>query len=224
MRLLQGRDDARHDYGDPVDAARTWIGQGAEYLHLVDLDGAFGEQAGAGHLTPFESIIKLGVPVQIGGGMRTMEDIDTRFAIGADRVVLGTIALSDPDTVREACAKYPGRIVCGIDARDGKVSIRGWTEDTQRDAIDLAKSMRALGVSWVVYTDVACDGMLSGSNVAETARMVKESGVNVIGSGGVGTLLDIAAFASAGCCGAIVGKALYERRFTLGEAMEMGAI
>jgi phosphoribosylformimino-5-aminoimidazole carboxamide ribotide isomerase len=221
VRLIQGRDDARTGYGDPVDAAREWIDQGAQFLHVVDLDGAFcGTKADANRLRPFERIVALGVPVQWGGGIRTIEDIKIRIAIGARRVVLGTIALTDPETVREACAKYPDRIACGIDARGGKAAIRGWTEETAVDALDLARSMRALGVAWTVYTDVSRDGMLTGPNVDETARFVRESGLRVIGSGGVGSTADIAALKCAGCEGAIIGKALYERRFTLREAMD----
>ena len=218
VRLLQGRDDARTGYGDPVYAARAWIDKGAEWLHVVDLDGAFGRGHDARYAL-FERIASLGVPVQMGGGVRTLEDIERRFQLGSSRVVLGTVALIDPDMAREACLLFPDRIAIGIDARCGKTVIRGWTEETNTDALDLARSMRELGARWIVYTDVARDGMLEGPNIHETERMARESGANVIGSGGVSSIEDVIDLREAGCAGAIIGKALYERRMMLEDAM-----
>lgn len=222
MRLLQGRAEDSTVYGDPVEMARRWIDAGAACLHLVDLDGAIHRESKTDdteRLKPFADICRLGVPVQWGGGVRNVTDIVRRFELGAARVILGTVALTDPELVSEACRRYPGKIVCGIDAKAGRVAVRGWVETSQVKAVDLARTMRESGVEWVVYTDIARDGTLTGVNVEETARLVEIDGLNVIGSGGVGSLDDITALKSIGCQGAIVGKALYEGRFTLEDAI-----
>ncbi|MDR1600011.1 MAG: 1-(5-phosphoribosyl)-5-[(5-phosphoribosylamino)methylideneamino]imidazole-4-carboxamide isomerase [Oscillospiraceae bacterium] len=224
-RLLQGREENSTVYGDPVEMARRWIGSGAEWLHLVDLDGAIHRDAmpdSAERLKPFADICALGIPVQWGGGVRAVTDIARRFELGAARVILGTVALTDPALVREARRRYPGRIVCGVDAKDGRAAMRGWLETSRTDAVELARSMRESGVEWVVYTDIARDGTLGGVNVGETARLVGIDGLSVIGSGGVGSLDDIKALRDIGCKGAIVGKALYEGRFTLEDAIRAG--
>ncbi|GHU67517.1 1-(5-phosphoribosyl)-5-[(5-phosphoribosylamino) methylideneamino] imidazole-4-carboxamide isomerase [Clostridia bacterium] len=222
VRLLQGRAEDSTVYGDPVEMARRWIDAGAACLHLVDLDGAIHRESKTDdteRLKPFADICRLGVPVQWGGGVRNVTDIVRRFELGAARVILGTVALTDPELVSEACRRYPGKIVCGIDAKAGRVAVRGWVETSQVKAVDLARTMRESGVEWVVYTDIARDGTLTGVNVEETARLVEIDGLNVIGSGGVGSLDDITALKSIGCQGAIVGKALYEGRFTLEDAI-----
>ncbi|MDR0397502.1 MAG: 1-(5-phosphoribosyl)-5-[(5-phosphoribosylamino)methylideneamino]imidazole-4-carboxamide isomerase [Oscillospiraceae bacterium] len=225
VRLLRGRAEDSTVYGDPAEMARRWIGEGARWLHLVDLDGAINRESKPDsneRLKPFADICALGAPVQWGGGIRSMSDIDRRFDLGAARVILGTAALTDPALVREACDRYPGRIVCGIDAKAGRAAVRGWVETSRTDAVELARAMRDAGVDWVVYTDIARDGTLSGANADETARLVGLDGLNVIGSGGVGTLDDIRALRDIGCKGAVVGKALYEGRFTLREAINAG--
>ncbi|GHU73989.1 1-(5-phosphoribosyl)-5-[(5-phosphoribosylamino) methylideneamino] imidazole-4-carboxamide isomerase [Clostridia bacterium] len=225
VRLLQGRAEDSTDYGDPETVARRWIEHGAAVLHVVDLDGAmnnYTEVEAAVRFKPFASICALCVPVQIGGGIRSMADIEQRFGLGAARVILGTVALTNPGLVREACRRFPGRIVCGIDARGGKVAVKGWTETSGADAVELARDMRDAGVEWVVYTDISKDGTLSGVNVEQTARLVAIGGLNVIGSGGVGSLDDIIALKNIGCAGVIVGKALYEHRFSLEDAIQAG--
>lgn len=221
VRLRQGEATDSTDYGDPLEAARTWKNQGAEWLHVVDLDGAF--SGNAQNLQVIEEIVETtGLLVQLGGGIRSMVDISHRLEVlGIARVVLGTVALTEPALVREACLRYPGRVACGIDAREGKVAVRGWTEQSDRSALTLALEMREAGVETLIYTDIARDGMLGGPNISATADLVAQTGMQVIGSGGVGSLADIGALREAGCAGAIVGKALYNGRFTLKEAIEI---
>lgn len=221
VRLRQGEASESTDYGDPLEAARTWKAQGTAWLHVVDLDGAF--SGNAQNLSVIAEVVKAtGLSVQLGGGIRTMEDIAHRLDnLGIARVVLGTVALDNPALVREACGRYPGRIACGIDAREGKVAVRGWTRQSDRSALDLALEMRDAGVETLIYTDIARDGMLNGPNISATAGLVEQTGMQVIGSGGVGSLSDIVALREAGCAGAIVGKALYSGQFTLEEAMEV---
>ncbi|MDR2513586.1 MAG: 1-(5-phosphoribosyl)-5-[(5-phosphoribosylamino)methylideneamino]imidazole-4-carboxamide isomerase [Christensenellaceae bacterium] len=217
VRLFKGLETEVTDYGEPLEAAKRWISAGAGYLHLVDLDGAF---AGEGrNLESVKAIAALGLPVQLGGGIRSMEEIRARFSLGVARVILGTAALEDPALVRQACAQFPDRIVCGIDVKDGKAASRGWVRASEVSALELALSMKAAGVKTVVFTDISKDSTLQGPNLAATAALVRDSGLEVIGSGGVGRLDDLIALREAGCEGAIVGKALYEGRFTLEEAL-----
>ncbi len=219
VRLLKGRAEDVTDYGDPVVAAMRWQAEGAQWLHVVDLDGAF--TGGARNLDSAQRIAEtVGLPVQLGGGIRTMDDIRDRLEKrGIARVILGTVAIEQPELVRDACAAYPGRIACGIDAMGGQVAVRGWVQGSGVSAVDLALAMREMGVVDVIYTDIARDGTLTGPNVAETAALIRATGLNVIGSGGVGSLADIAALKQAGCAGVICGKALYNGNFTLGEAI-----
>lgn len=220
VRLLQGRQEAQTDYGIPAEMARRWADQGAQWLHVVDLDGSF---TGTGHnQEAIRAICAAGVPVQLGGGIRTLEDIKQRLSLGVTRIILGTITLENPDLVQEACRAFPGRVVCGIDAKDGRVAVRGWVEESDTDVFTLAARMREMGVTQVIYTDIARDGMLQGPNLPMTARLVAESGLDVIASGGIGSLEDLRAVRDIGCYGAITGKALYEGRFTLIEAIEAG--
>ena len=199
-----------------------WKTQGATYLHVVDLDGAF---EGKGRNLPLvaEIVRETGLPVELGGGIRTMEDIEARLSLGVARVILGTVALTDPDLVRRACARYPGRIACGIDAKDGRVAVRGWVEASDVDPVDLALRMKDAGVLDVIYTDIRRDGMQTGPNVEATAELVRRTGLRVIGSGGVGKIQDLYDLRDAGCAGAIVGKALYNGNFTLAQALRLEA-
>lgn len=219
VRLLQGRADNKTVYGDdPSAMALRWAEQGAEYLHVVDLDGAFtGEGKNLTAVGRICSVLK--IPVQLGGGIRSMLDIEKRFDLGVTRVILGTAAISDPDFVALAAQTYPNRIVAGIDAKDGKVAIKGWVEVSNESAYDLAKRLFALGISTVVYTDISKDGMLTGPNFEATKKMHDESGMDVIASGGVSSIEDIARLAAMGIHGAITGKAIYDGRIDLQEAI-----
>jgi len=222
VRLRQGLAADVTDYGTPAEAAMDWKTQGATYLHVVDLDGAF---EGKGRNLPLvaEIVRETGLPVELGGGIRTMEDIEARLTLGVARVILGTVALTDPDLVRRACASYPGRIACGIDAKDGRVAVRGWVEASDVDPVDLALRMKDAGVLDVIYTDIRRDGMQTGPNVEATAELVRRTGLRVIGSGGVGKIQDLYDLRDAGCAGAIVGKALYNGNFTLAQALRLEA-
>ena len=222
VRLRQGLAADVTDYGTPAEAAMDWKTQGATYLHVVDLDGAF---EGKGRNLPLvaEIVRETGLPVELGGGLRTMEDIEARLSLGVARVILGTVALTDPDLVRRACARYPGRIACGIDAKDGRVAVRGWVEASDVDPVDLALRMKDAGVLDVIYTDIRRDGMQTGPNVEATAELVRRTGLRVIGSGGVGKIQDLYDLRDAGCAGAIVGKALYNGNFTLAQALRLEA-
>lgn len=219
VRLLQGRAEDVTDYGDPCEVARRWAQAGARWIHLVDLDGAFSGQGKnrevIAHIAQEQS-----VPVQLGGGIRTMADVEDRLErVGVSRVILGTAAVENPRLVKEACRAYPGRVAVGIDARDGFVAVRGWTERSDVPALELARRVRDAGVETVVYTDISKDGMMQGPSIEQTARMVRESGLRVIGSGGVSSLADIGALKEAGCAGVITGKALYSGAFTLAQAL-----
>ena len=218
VRLKQGKRDDVTVYGDPVASARRWRAQGARWLHLVDLSAAFEGQTR--NLPLIRAVAEaFGGPVQLGGGLRTMEDIDLRMDMGVTRVIIGTAAAENPELVAEACQKYPGRVAVGIDAKDSKVATRGWVEATSLSATELALRMRDLGVTTIVYTDVSRDGMMQGPNVEATRTLIEATGMEIIGSGGVSAIDDLFHFQQAGCAGAILGKAIYEEAFTLADAL-----
>lgn len=218
VRLRQGKRDDVTVYGDPVGLARQWREQGAEWLHLVDLTAAFEGQTR--HLPLIREVIHaFGGPVELGGGLRAMEDIDLRMEAGVSRVIIGTAAAENPALVAEACRKYPGQVAVGIDAKNGMVATRGWVEATSLTAAELALRMRDLGVTTIIYTDVSRDGMMQGPNVDATRALIEATGMDIIGSGGVSTIGDLLSFRDAGCAGAILGKAIYEQAFTLAGAL-----
>lgn len=218
VRLRQGKRDDVTVYGDPVGLARQWREQGAEWLHLVDLTAAFEGQTR--HLPLIREVIHaFDGPVELGGGLRAMEDIDLRMAAGVSRVIIGTAAAENPALVAEACRKYPGQVAVGIDAKNGMVATRGWVEATCLTAAELALRMRDLGVTTIIYTDVSRDGMMQGPNVDATRALIEATGMDIIGSGGVSTIGDLLSFRDAGCAGAILGKAIYEQAFTLAGAL-----
>lgn len=237
VRLQQGRLDAETVYSDdPVVMALRWEIAGAGWLHIVNLDGAFAGTLNAQpdeYGDPGELPTNLGVlrdivhathvPVQFGGGIRTLDDIDRVLNLGVSRVILGTVAARQPELVLEANARFgAARIVAGIDARDGLVATHGWQETVGTDAIALACEMARRGVERVIYTDIFRDGMLSGVNVAATQNLARQSGLQVIASGGVASLDDIRALkavASAGIEGVIIGRALYTGAIDLAEAI-----
>ncbi len=244
VRLRQGDPNAETVFGDdPVAMARKWVQQGAEWLHVVNLDGAFGESASfigsISDLSPdqinllpinFQRLYAIrqavAVPIQFGGGMRSVDDVALALALGASRVVLGTVAVRQPDIVYEALARFgPERIVVGIDARDGRVATHGWAQTSDLDAVELAGLMHAAGVQRVVYTDISRDGMLSGVNVAATVELARRSGLGVIASGGVRGLEDIeqlAPFEPDGIEGVITGQAIYTGALDLLAAIRVG--
>ena len=218
VRLLHGRRGEVTDYGDPVDCARRWVDAGAGILHVVDLSGAFGE--GSSFERTLERIAKLGVPVQSGGGLRSMAEIHRRFRAGADRVVLGTVCVEHPEVLYEAVERYRDKIVAGIDAKDGRLAVRGWTQLADKDAFEFGCEAQALGVTDAVFTDIGRDGALSGVNVEETVRM-GETGLNIIASGGVRDLNDLCALQAQGVYGVILGRALYTGAISLRDAFEV---
>ena len=218
VRLKQGRRDDATVYGDPVELARQWRKQGAQWLHLVDLTAAF--EGVTRHLPLIREVVKaFDGPVELGGGLRAMADVDLRMEAGVARVIIGTAAAENPALVKEACRKYPGNVAVGIDAKDGLVATRGWVTSAGMTAIELAKRMRDLGVTTVIYTDVSRDGMMQGPNVPATRALIEATGLEIIGSGGVSAIRDLLDFREAGCVGAILGKSLYEKAFALADAL-----
>lgn len=220
VRLKQGRaEDVTIYHDDPVAMAEEWKALGTEYLHLVDLDGAF--EGHPVHTDIIRSIIKTtGLPVEIGGGIRTDDHVQELVDAGVDRVIIGTRALEDLEGLKNLVDRFGSAIAVGIDARDGWVQVRGWTETTNQSATDLAKTVSGLGVQTIIYTDTARDGMLGGVNHEAMDRICEASDCSVIASGGVSTVEDIARLRELdrdNLTGAIVGKALYEKTVTLAD-------
>ena len=213
VRLTEGRFDKETVFADnPVDMARKWAAAGAEYLHVVDLDGALAGKSV--NLAVVSNIVKAAnIPVQLGGGIRTLANIEQVLQAGVSRVILGSVAVRSPELVREACRQFGSQIVVGIDARDGQAAVDGWEVSGGVGAEELAKKMAEAGVTRIIYTDISRDGTLQGVNVAATALLAKAAGIPVIASGGVKSLEDItalkAANAEGGIEGVIVGKAIY---------------
>lgn len=216
MRLLHGKRSEVTDYGDPVDRAKMWIDCGAEILHVVDLSGAFGSESGFARI--LETICALGVPVQTGGGVRSAERIKNRFESGASRVVLGTVCVEQPLVLREAAQKYGGKIVAGIDAKDGMLAVKGWTEIAGKDAFSFGCEAKGLGVSDAVFTDVGRDGALTGVNLQSTVNMAR-TGLNIIASGGIRDMNDLYALKAHGVYGAVLGRSIYTGNIDLRKAI-----
>lgn len=225
VRLRQGRmDDDTVFSDDPVATARRWQAAGARRLHLVDLDGAFAGEPRHGETVAAIAAACPDLPLELGGGIRTLETVDAYLATGVSWAIIGTQAVRDPDFVRAACARHPGRIIVGLDARDGKVAVEGWAEESEHDAVEFARSFADAGVAGIIYTDIGRDGMLEGVNVDATVRVARTAGVPVIASGGMTGLDDVRALAGAGepgIAGAIIGRALYEGTIDLAEAQRI---
>lgn len=224
VRLLQGRMEDATVYSDnPAQVAADFWAKGSQYLHIVDLNGAFlGQPVNDQALKSIVQSVPL--KIQVGGGIRSLERIEELLELGVSRVILGTAAVRNPKLVEEAVQKYGDRIIVGIDARDGLVALEGWAEATQLKAEELGKAMKQIGVSRIIFTDIARDGMLSGPNIKSTVKMARETGLKTIASGGISTLGDLQklkAEAERGVAieGAIIGKALYSGAFTLEEAL-----
>ncbi len=218
VRLAQGDPVRQTVYGDdPAAVARRWLDEGAQWLHVVNLDSSFGE-AGAANAAAIERIVATGARVQLGGGMRALADIERALGLGVARAIIGTAAVENPELVRQAIARFgPECIGGGIDARDGRVRVRGWLEDTGVDALTLAGQLREAGISTVVFTDIGRDGVGAGVNVEATAAMAQATGLYVIASGGVAAAEDVRRVRAAGLAGVIVGRALYEGQVDLQE-------
>ena len=219
VRLRQGRADEATIYSDdPVSMAMKWADEGAEWLHVVDLDGAF--EGGPRHADVIAKIVAaIGIPVEVGGGLRTDDDVARLLDAGAERAIIGTRALADPEALERLVARFGGsHIAAGIDARDGLVQVKGWVETSSVKAVDLARRVEKAGVGTIIYTDTATDGMLSGPNLAAQSEMCRATKCGIIASGGVGSAAHVRALAGLGfgnLVGAIVGKALYDGRATL---------
>ena len=224
VRLLKG-DFAQETVfsDDPAAMARKWQQQGAQFLHLVDLDGALAGKSQ--NLATVRAILAVvTIPVELGGGIRTMANIDEVLALGVRRIILGSVAVHDPDLVKAACAKYGNRVVVGIDAKDGIVAVDGWGVSGNVQVGSLAKAMAEAGVRTIIYTDIARDGTLEGVNVEATARLARESGIRIVASGGVKSVEDIRAlkaYEKDGIEGVIVGKSIYMGTLDLQEAIEI---
>lgn len=226
VRLLKGDFAKETVFSDkPEDMAKKWQAQGAAFLHLVDLDGAL--KGKSQNLATVEKILAaVDIPVEFGGGIRTMENIDEVLKLGVRRVILGSVAVRSPELVREACAKYGDRIVVGIDAKNGIVAVDGWGVSGNVEATALAKEMKKAGVKTIIYTDISRDGTLAGVNVEATAKLARESGVNIVASGGVKSIDDIKAlkpYEKDGIEGVIVGKSIYMGTLDLAEAIAIAS-
>lgn len=221
VRLKQGAFKEITVYSDkPEEIAAIWQSKGATYLHLVDLDGAL-----AGHSVNEEVIKKivdtLSIPIEIGGGIRSEEAIEAMLALGVSRVIIGTKAAENPEFIRDMVNKFgQERIVAGVDAKNGMVAVEGWEKLSDLSASELVNRMKEYGIRHVVYTDIARDGMLSGPNVEYTKKLTEETGLDIIASGGMSSMEDLRELYNAGVHGAIIGKALYENRIDLKEAID----
>jgi len=219
VQLVAGERGTETTYGDPVEAAEQWVERGAETLHLVDLDGAFeGERGNAPAVEAVLDAVGEGVDVQLGGGIRTVEDATDLLARGVDRVILGTAAVENPEIVEEISAEYPGSVTVGLDAKDGEVVVSGWTEGTGLDPAEAAARYEELGAGAILFTDVDVEGQLAGVQTDRVREVVEAVGIPVVASGGVATLDDVRALREAGAAAVVVGTALYEGEFTLEEA------
>ena len=221
VRLYKGAmEQATVFNDDPAAQARAFVGEGAEWLHLVDLNGAFaGKPVNAGAV---EAILaSVTVPCQLGGGIRDMATIEGWLARGLRRVILGTVAVENPDLVRQAARAFPGQVAVGIDARGGRVATKGWAEETDVRVTDLARAFEDAGVAAIIYTDIDRDGAMQGPNVAATAALARATSIPVIASGGVSSLADLVALRDCGAAldGAISGRALYDGKLDLRAAM-----
>lgn len=225
VRLFQGKFDQEKVYSlDPVKAAKHWAKQGAKFLHIVDLDGA--SSGTPKNLEVLKKILcQVGVPLEFGGGVRSMETISELLGLGVQRVVLGTRAANDAQFLKKAWKKFGEKIIVSIDAKGAKVLTQGWNRATAKTILDFAKELKEVGFKQLIYTDVSKDGALVGPNILGIKELIRETGLNVIASGGVASLKDLLKLKKLqknGLSGVIIGKALYEGKFTLVEALKLG--
>ncbi|MCL6612252.1 MAG: 1-(5-phosphoribosyl)-5-[(5-phosphoribosylamino)methylideneamino]imidazole-4-carboxamide isomerase [Peptococcaceae bacterium] len=227
VRLVEGRLDMETVYSDdPVAVAGLWQEKGARWLHVVDLDGAF-----SGSPKNIDVVRKIreriSIPIQVGGGIRDLRVVEEFLGMGVNRVILGTVAINNPDLVAVAAAKYGESVVVGIDARDGKVAIEGWGVTSEKNAVDLALEMRGLGIRRIIYTDIWRDGTLKGPNLAAVREMARNTGLKVIASGGISTLDDLRSIKRLehmGVEGVIMGKSLYAGTVSLEDALSLADV
>ena len=224
VRYVQGRKGKKVYSDDPASVARSWVDQGAKFLHIVDLDGAF--SGTSKNLKSVKEILKaISIPIEFGGGVRSIDTIKSILKLGVARVVLGTKAVEDREFLEKAFAKFKDRIIVGVDAKKGKIMVKGWkTGYKDTDATEFSLYLKKLGFKELIYTDTLKDGTLSGPNIGEIKKLLKITGLNIIASGGVSKLSDLdklKKLVKAGLSGVIIGKALYEGRFTLPEALKM---
>ena len=224
VRLYMGDYSRKKEYADdPVEVAGRFRDEGAEYLHIVDLDAAKDPQKN--NLKTIERIVKsIDIPVEVGGGIRTAERVKELRSIGVKRIIIGTMLVRNPDAFKELVEKYPELIAASIDAKNGTVYISGWTESGGLDAIELGKMVRNMGVRTIIYTNISRDGTLEGPDVDGIRRMAEETGVSVIAAGGISSIEDlrrIKQLEKYGVIGVISGKAIYEKRFTVRQAVEV---
>ena len=222
VRLKQGDYDRQTVFGsDPAAMARHWVEEGAKCLHLVDLDGAR-EGLPKNLASIIATLWAVDVPCELGGGIRDEETIRELLAMGLARLVIGTLALREPERFRRVCREFPGKLVLGLDAREGRVATDGWLQTSDVPAVDLARQFDGEPLAAIVYTDIATDGMMSGPNVAAMAAMQAAVRMPVVASGGVTTVDDVARLAAAGLSGCIIGRALYEGTIRLPDALRAG--
>ena len=224
VRLTQGDYQKKIKYSDfPEEVAQKWQDAGAQYLHVVDLDGA--KKGTLANIFAIKRIIdNINIPIEVGGGIRKMSDIENLLDIGVSRVIIGSAAVEDPNFVMEAAENFDDQVIVGIDARDGIVAVHGWSDSGEMQATELAARIGDYGISTIIYTDIARDGMLKGIDAAQVAEIAEHAGIDVIASGGITSLDDIRAlknYENEGIVGAIIGKALYENMIDLTEALKI---
>ncbi len=219
VRLTQGKFDQVSIYNDnPAEVARLWESMGAQYIHLVDLDGA--KDGSPASRDMVKSVIDaVDIPVQVGGGIRSLERADQLIELGARRIILGTAAVNDRELTQAVAERYPGRTAVSVDAVNGMAAVNGWAKVSDTDVLDICTFMQEIGINTLIYTDILMDGMLKGPNFGEYERLMRETSLDIIASGGVTTKEDIERLAQMGIYGAIVGKALYDEKIDLKEAI-----
>lgn len=226
VRLKQGSmEDATVFSDDPAAMAQHWLDQGARRLHLIDLNGAFaGKPKNEAVIKQIASVVGDEIPIQLGGGIRDLDTIERYLDDGVTYIILGTAAVKNPGFLHDACYAFPGHIIVGLDAKDGKVAVDGWSKLTGHDVVDLAKKIEDYGVEAIVYTDIGRDGMLTGVNIEATVRVARELHIPVIASGGISSLDDIKALcdvAAEGIMGAITGRAIYQQSIDFAKAQAL---
>jgi phosphoribosylformimino-5-aminoimidazole carboxamide ribotide isomerase len=223
VRLREGRADAETIFSDrPLEMAQKWVDQGAERLHIIDLDGAF--EKGPRNRAAIQEIVEaIKIPIQLGGGIRDLKTVESYLSLGLTQIILGTAALKDPAMIKEACRFFPGQIMVSLDARDNRLAVEGWIEISEKDPVDLAKQYEDWGVKAIIFTDISRDGTQQGPSISSTRRLTQATRIPVIAAGGIATLTDVqslAALEADGLVGMITGRAIYSGSLILPEAIK----